>query len=69
LSGVAFAAPKKFPEVKRNENGVKYRVLCIEGYNYIYITRSYASFLAPKFNEKRQPEKCYQRKNYGKRKK
>ncbi len=58
---------KKWPETKRNENGIAYKVMCLEGYKYIYISNGRRGYIAPKFNENRQPEKCYQRKNYGKR--
>ena len=67
LSGTALAGNKKMPELKRNENGLAYRLVCIEGYRYIYIWDGYRGYLAPKFNDNREPQKCNQRKNYGKR--
>ena len=61
-------------ELKRNVNGIEYQVVCIEGFNYIYMKhpsilsyQGYAS-LTPKFNKNREPEKCQGRKNYGPRK-
>ena len=43
----------------------QHRILCIEGYKYIFMSQLRHPFiqtLAPKFNKQRQPEKCFKKK-------